>query len=327
MNVLILGGTRFIGRHIAESLLHAGHSVTVFSRGISPDHLPQDIQRLHGDRDAGTQGLQSLVGRTWDACIDVSGYTPRQVRPTAELLKKIVSRYVFISAVSVYGDPALRPVEESHPRLPPAPDDVTELNNQTYGAAKVACENLLETIYRDRFTTLRPQIVVGTHDQSGRYVYWLHRASQAEPMLAPGDGTDHLQVIDVRDVARFVLMIIERNLSGAFNLSGPRITWREFINLLAPREVVWVPADVIRAAGVTESDLPLFRTENGPRSALMDVSNARARTAGLAITNSRSTLDFVRQSHEIIQDPSFLAPERERELIQKSRQLRPTSRT
>src|SRR5215218_2388949 len=114
MKVLILGGTRFIGRHIVEALLAGGHSVSVFNRGRTPDELPAHVERLRGDRDDGASGLNAVGAWGWDVCVDVSGYTPRQVRPAVERLSANVSRYVFVSAVSVYGDPRQRPVRETH---------------------------------------------------------------------------------------------------------------------------------------------------------------------------------------------------------------------
>ena len=120
MKVLILGGTQFIGRHLAETLVSFGHAVSILNRGKTPDELPAQVERLRGDRDHGAAGLASLTGRVWDVCVDVSGYTPRQVRPSAEHLRQRVGRYVFVSAVSVYGDPVQRPVLETHRCLPPA---------------------------------------------------------------------------------------------------------------------------------------------------------------------------------------------------------------
>src|SRR4051794_5742801 len=105
MKVLVLGGTQFVGRHIVEAMLAGGHSVSILNRGRTPDELPPRVERLRGNRDEGAAGLKALGGRTWDACIDVSGYTPRQVRPAVELLSANLDRYVFVSAVSVYGDP------------------------------------------------------------------------------------------------------------------------------------------------------------------------------------------------------------------------------
>jgi 2'-hydroxyisoflavone reductase len=315
MKVLILGGTQFIGRQIAETLLTAGHTVSTLTRGQSPDELPTEIERFRGNRDLGILGLEALKNRSWDACIDLSGYTPHQVRPSAEMLRASVKRYVFVSAVSVYGDPQQRPVHETHPRMAPASEDVTEINAETYGPLKVACEDIVQQIYADRCTLLRPQVVVGPHDQRGRYSYWVQRAMQPGEMLAPGDGSDHLQVIDVRDVAQFARTVIEQDLTGPFNLAGPRFTWAEFMNLLAPQKIVWVPTEIIKAAGVTEFELPLFRPDHGARSSLMDISNQQARAAGLTLTTPEIT---ERDMQAWFQGKTFtptLSLEREAELI------------
>jgi 2'-hydroxyisoflavone reductase len=323
MRVLILGGTQFIGRHIVEALLAAGHTVSILTRGVSPDELPPHVERLRGDRDEGATGLLALAGRSWDACVDVSGYTPRQVRPSAELLRGSVGRYIFVSAVSVYGDPAgsqdeakpLRPVRETHPRLPPAAEDVTEVNGETYGALKVACENIVQSLYGESCALLRPQVVVGPHDPSGRYAYWVRRATLGGPMLAPGDGSDHVQVIDVRDLARFARTLIEGGLSGSFNLAGPRLTWAHFMRLLGANDLVWAPAEIIAAAGLTFVELPLYRPERGPRASLMDVSNEQALAAGLALTDPALTVADMRAWLAGRDGPLALAPEREAELI------------
>jgi 2'-hydroxyisoflavone reductase len=315
MRILILGGTQFIGRQIVETLLAAGHAASILTRGKSPDELPVEVERLRGDRDEGPRGLEALRGRSWDACIDVSGYTPRQVRPSAELLRAKVKRYVFVSSNSVYGDPRQRPVIETFPRVPPAGEDVTEIDAESYGQLKVACEDIVQEIYADRCTLLRPQIIVGENDPRSRYAYWVERAMQGGAVLAPGDGADHLQVIDVRDVAQFARTVIEKNLCGAFNLSGPRLTWAAFMKLLGAENIVWVAAEIIRAAGVTEFDLPLFRREGGPRSSLMDLSHERARAAGLTLTDPEITIRDIRAWLRGNSLTPSLSREREKELI------------
>ena len=323
MRVLILGGTQFLGRYIAETLLAAGHAVSVLNRGVTPDALPAQVERLRGDRDAGPPGLQALMGQTWDACVDVSGYTPRQVRASAEALRSNVKRYVFISAVSVYGDPKERPVRETHPRMAPAGEHVLDVNGETYGALKVACEDIVQQVYGDRATLLRPQVIAGPHDPSGRYSWWVQRAGRGGEMLAPGDGSDHLQVIDVRDVAHFVASVVERDLAGTFNLAGPRFTWARFITMLGAPSIVWVDAPTLRAAALSFNELPLFRPERGARSSLMDVSNERALAAGLELTEPEATLRDVRESVRGRAPAAALSPEREAELIEISRRASP----
>lgn len=320
MKILILGGTQFVGRHLVEACLSAGHAVSILNRGKTADTLPADVERLRGDRDQGASGLACLAGRNWDACIDVSGYTPRQVRASAERLRGQVKRYVFVSSVSVYADdPARRPVVETDPLLSTAAEDVSEVNGETYGPLKVACENIVREIYGEGATLLRPQIVVGPHDHTGRYTYWVNRAAHGGEMLAPGDGTDHVQVFDVRDLARFVVKLIEDDLAGIFNLAGPRITWATFMTLIGAQQPVWVSADLIKAAGLTFVELPLFRPEHGARSSLMDVGGERARDAGLTLTAPEVTLRDTRAWSLTADLPVALPPEREAELIRRSR--------
>ena len=321
IRILILGGTRFVGRHIADSFLAAGHLVTVLNRGQSSDDLPASVVRLRGDRDAGLAGISALEAGMWDACIDVSGYTTRQVRASAELLRDRVGRYVFVSAVSVYGDPKERPVLESTPLSPPAAEDVTEIDGDTYGPLKVACEKIVLEIYGQRGALLRPQVVAGPHDPSGRYTHWVNRAARGGAMLAPGDGSDHVQVIDARDLGRFAVTVVENQLAGAFNLAGPRITWAEFMRYLGAENPVWVSTVTLRSAGLDFLDhLPLFRRDGCARSSLMNVSSAKAKAAGLALTSPAITVRDTRAWSLTAEIPVALPPEREAELIRISRQ-------
>jgi 2'-hydroxyisoflavone reductase len=319
MNVIVLGGTQFIGRHIVDVLLAHGDRVSVLTRGKTRDDLPSSVERLRGDRNDGADGLAALGARRWDACVDVSGYTPRQVRASAEHLRDLVSRYVFISTVSVYADSDVAPLDESHPRAEPAGEDVTEVTFSTYGPLKVTCEDIVQTVFGDRAAILRPQIVAGAHDPTGRYPYWIQRASQGGEVLAPGDGSDHLQVIDVQDLARFTRTAIVRGLSGAFNLAGPRITWAEFMRLIGVEQPVWIDAGTLRDAGVTFAELPLFLADGGPRSNLMHVSAARALAAGLVLSDPADTVRSVREWLRAIAITPALSPERERELLARAR--------
>ena len=311
MKILILGGTQFIGRHMTLAYLAAGHTVSVLTRGLSPDDLPPEVERLRGDRDQGLAGLAALSNRTWDACIDVSGYTPRQVRPSAEFLRNQVQRYVFVSSVSVYGDTRHRPVRETDPLLPAAAEDVTEVNGETYGPLKVTCEGIVQELFGPRSTILRPQIVAGPHDHTGRYPYWVNRAVQGGEMLAPGDGSDHLQVIDVRDLARFTVRVVEEGLDGVFNLVGPRLSWSAFMQVLGAEQVTWVSTEVLEAQGVTSQELPLYRPEHGPLSSLMDVRPDRILAAGLTLTDPVVTVRDTRAWSATAQLTPPFTPERE----------------
>jgi 2'-hydroxyisoflavone reductase len=318
MNVLVLGGTQFVGRHIVEELLRGGHAVTTLNRGQFIDELPPQVERLRGDRNLGVTGLAALSGRKWETCIDVSGFMPLHVRSSTEKLYSSVRHYVFVSAVSVYGDPACGPVRETHPRSPPAGDDVTEINQATYGPLKVACENIVSEVFGGRCTLLRPQIVAGPYDPLDRFSYWVRRATQGGKMLAPGSGADHLQFIDARDVAGFVRTVCEKRLSGRFNLAGPRLTWTEFMSVLGASNLVWVPAEILSAAGVSEFELPLFRPAGGPRSSLMHVDNSSAVQAGLTLTDPAITVRDVRTWLVNRDLPPALSSELEDQLIRQS---------
>lgn len=316
MQILILGGTQFLGRNIAEELLQSGHTLTIFNRGRTPDPLPSSIERLRGDRDRGHPGLASLANRTWDLCIDVSGYTAQQVRPSAELLQSRIHRYIYISAVSAYNTPPLRPVLESYALAPTISEDVTELTNDTYGRLKATCESIIGDLYGDHATFLRPQIVVGPGDYQTGYRYWLQRAARGGEMLAPGNGTDHLQVIDIADLTRFVNVVVSHDLHGPYNLAGPRLTWANFIELLAPEKVTWIPTEILTTQNITEFQLPLYRPEHSPRAGLMDISCAKAQSAGLTHTPPAITLQRTRPwaTQQPFNPP--LPPETESHLLQ-----------
>ena len=215
----------------------------------------------------------------------------------------------------MYGNPSSGPVGELQPRSPPADEGVTEITGETYGPLKVACENIVEATFAGRCTLLRPQVVAGPYDPLDRFSYWVRRAAQGGEMLAPGDGSDYLQWIDAGDVARFTRTVCEQAIDGSFNLAGPRLTWAQFMAALGAQNLVWVPAALIRAAGLTEFELPLYRPAGSTRSSLMHVSNARAAAAGLALTDPAITIQEVRAWLQGKDEQPALPPEREAALI------------
>ena len=325
MKILILGGTRLIGRHIAATCIEQGDQVTLFNRGRSPDDLPAHVERLRGDRDQGAAGLEALANRTWDACIDVSGYTAIQVRASAELLRDQVRRYLYISSVSAYGDPDECPVYETAPLLPDIDESTTVLDQETYGRLKATCERIVTKTCGHAALIFRPQVVTGPRDASGRYAFWVKRAERTTPMLAPGDGSDYVQVIDVRDLARFARHALENEQTGAFNLAGPRFTWKRFIALLGVANPVWIAAKTLLDAGLSWRELPLFRPEKY-RSSLMDVENTKARQAGLTLTDPADTLRDFREWMKSASESEVIPPDiaqehlsfsQEQEIIQK----------
>ncbi|BDP43266.1 hypothetical protein DAETH_32350 [Deinococcus aetherius] len=325
MSVLVLGGTRFVGRHIVEALLAGGHRVSVLTRGRTPDDLPGQVERLRGDRDEGEAGLKALAGRTWDACVDVSGYTPRQVRASAEMLRDAVGRYVFVSTGSVYAEQDRHPVREDDPLLPQADEDVTEVTGETYGPLKVTCERIVREVFGARATILRPQIVAGPFDPTGRYTYWVDRVAAGGEFLAPGDGSDFVQVIDARDLARFTVGVLEGDVPGVFNLSGPRLTWHEFLDVVrgatgSDGTPVWVDPATLEAHGVGWRELTLYIPVNGEQGGLMDMANERALAAGLTLTDPLVTARDTRAWSEDTPQKAPLSREREAEVLRAVRE-------
>lgn len=275
MRILTIGGTRFVGRHVVEQAVSAGHELTVFHRGdAEPDDLPP-VEHLHGDRDG---GLGALEGRTWDAVVDVCGYAPRVVRLSADALLGSVARYCFISSESVYAEPLPPKVTEDAPL---ATLCAAEGEWSWYGPLKVLCERVVETVFAERALVVRPGYVVGPRDTTDRFTSWVRRSSLGGTMLAPGTGEDVFQFVDGRDLGSFVVRLLEEEASGAFNADGEPLTLAGFLAscarvTAADTQVRWVPQEQVREAHLEE----LFPMWEADGSAVMDAS--RARVAGLA---------------------------------------------
>ncbi|MGF1505529.1 MAG: NAD-dependent epimerase/dehydratase family protein [Anaerolineae bacterium] len=303
MAVLVLGGTQFIGRHITQALLAAGHEVTLFHRGrTNPDlfYVPQ----LTGDRDDQVgEGRNALrdSGQTWDACIDISGYVPRHVRDSAVLLADRVGYYVFISTISVYARPFQRGYTEAAP-LQPIEHPESEAVGEHYGELKVICENEVRAAFGERAALLRLGLVCGPWDHTDRVTYWVMRAAQGGRMLVPAAPDDPFQTVDARDIAAFTTHILGAQPHGPVNVVAPPVTWREWLAACAAvtdaaSEPVWVdderwlhdhtPQDT-RPRGA----LPMFiPEENGPA---WTADNSRSVQWGAAY---RPVADSVRAIH------------------------------
>jgi 2'-hydroxyisoflavone reductase len=264
VRLLVLGGTKLVGRGLATAALAAGHDVTLFHRGVTGLDVHPEAEHLLGDRDG---GLDVLSGREWDACVDVSGYEPRLVRSSAEVLAASVGRLVYISTISVYDDMA-RPVDESAPiaTLPPGVDpDVFAWEH--YGALKALGEQAVRDVFGNRASIVRPGYVVGPHDHTGRFTWWVRRAAQGGRMPVPASIHERAQFIDSRDLGAFLLRVTEDALPGAYNATGPvpPIGMRDVLALAAQEagvdlDVVVVPDAEVTAAGV---DYPLWVDDPG----------------------------------------------------------------
>src|SRR3954470_12578760 len=219
IDLLILGGTGFIGPHLVRHAVARGHRVTIFTRGRRQADLPNEVTRLVGDRNG---QLGALIGKRWDAVIDDSATNPEWVRQSAQLLKDSAGRYLFTSSTGVYYPYLTRGLDESvAPHLDiKDPKDFSE----TYGVSKARCEHEVQEAFGDRALVVRPTYIVGPGDTSDRFPYWPQRLAKGGEVLAPGRPDDPMQIIDVRDLAEFMIRVLENNHNGIFNVAGPKST-------------------------------------------------------------------------------------------------------
>jgi 2'-hydroxyisoflavone reductase len=326
MRLLVLGGTKFLGRALVEAALARGHDVSIFTRGrTNPDLFPE-VERLRGDRDG---DLRALEGGRWDAAVDTSGFVPRVVRASAELLRKAVGHYTFVSSGSVYADHSRRNVESS--ALAELEDPASEDVETDYGALKAACERIVAEVYGERALVVRAGLIVGPHDPTGRFTYWPVRVARGGDVLAPEPRDARVQLIDVRDLAEWIVRMAEAGRGGVYNAVGPepRPTLEELLETCRAvanpsARFVWVGEAFLVERGVAEwMELPLWiaAPEYG---AFMDVDVSRAVAAGLTFRplaeTVRATLEWARtDERDGLREDAGLAPEREAELLEEWR--------
>ena len=303
MRLLILGGTKFLGRALTEAALARGHELTLFNRGETNAELFPDVEKLRGDR---TSDLSALEGRSWDVVFDVAGYVPGVVRASAELLRDS-GRYVFVSTISVYEN-FDEPWDESGPvaELGDAPVDALAADYSNYGALKALCEAEVEEVFGERALVVRPGLIVGPHDPTGRFTYWAHRLARGGEILAPGPPERLAQFVDVRDLAEWMADAAAGGLSGTFNATSEGVPWGE---LLDGATVTWVPDEFLQEHEVGEwMELPLWVAGTGLRVDVTRILDAGLRTRPLA-----ETLAGAADAPAV--DGVGLAPEREAELL------------
>ncbi|MBZ0277411.1 MAG: SDR family oxidoreductase [Anaerolineae bacterium] len=284
MRVLILGGTKFLGRHIVEAALARGHEVTLFNRGNTNADLFPEVEKLRGDRDG---NLSALQGRRWDVAIDPSGYVPRIVRASVDMLANQVEHYTFISSISVYADTTLYGMDESAPLNTLQDEMVEEITGQTYGGLKVLCERAAEAIMPGRVLHVRSGLIVGPNDPTDRFTYWPVRVAMGGEILAPSAPEMNIQIIDVRDQADWIIRMAEARQAGVYNVTGPASPLTIGQLLETCREIsgsdttfTWVPDDFLLEHDVTPFvELPLWvpKTYNGFQS----INIQKALDAGL----------------------------------------------
>jgi 2'-hydroxyisoflavone reductase len=336
MRILILGGTGFLGPACTESALARGYRVTHFNSGRTeqrrheagrPSVVPMGVEQLYGNRDPNKtaddrrhegeadaakdanspKGLSQLEGKTWDAVIDTSGYFPRMVRASAALLAPAVKQYVFISTISVYKDMSTPHLDETAP-LRTLEDPATEemgKDSINYGGGKALCEKAAEAAMPGRVTNIRPGFMVGPRDVSGRFIYWPVRESLGGAMIVPGAPADPIQIIDVRDVADWIIHCIEERIVGIYNVTGParELSMKgmvEGVRKGVGSEVsfTWVPNEFLESEKVTGDRFPLYAPPEGESAGVHHCDISRALAKGLKCRpvpeTSKATLEWYR---------------------------------
>ena len=319
MKLLVLGGTKFLGRHAVAAALAAGHEVTIFTRGQTNPELFPEVEHLHGDRDG---ELDALRGRAWDGVVDTSGYVPRIVRQSAELLRDRVGRYVFVSSISVYADFS-EPVTESTPVAELA-DPASEEIMEDYGALKAACERVVEEVYGDRSARVRAGLIVGPYDPTDRFTYWPRRIARGGDGARPRrPGCTGPVRRCTRSRARGSSSSRSTGPGGTFNATGPAepLTFAALLEraraaIGSDADLVWVDEERVLDAGVEPwTELPLWlpgREHAGMARA--DISKALA--AGLAFRPVEETVvDTLAWDRTVAGERPTLAPEREQEIL------------
>jgi 2'-hydroxyisoflavone reductase len=321
LRLLVLGGTRFLGRHFVEQALAAGHRVTLLHRGRSAAGLFPDAEHRIADRNG---DLAALRAGEWDAVLDTSAYVPRHVRSAAAALAGRIGRYLLVSSVSVYADFARPGADEDAP-LQSLADPTTEVvSGETYGGLKVLCEQALAQVLPQACLIARPGLLVGPHDPTGRFTWWLQRLRAGGDVLAPGEAGARVQFIDARDAAAWLLTQAQTGNVGTYNLTGPAspLTMGELLDttrrVLRPdARLHWVDEDFLLREGVTPwSELPLWvaRAEAG----LHEIDIMRALRSGLVCRPLAETVADTAawaQAHDGPHADVGLSPEREAALL------------
>ena len=298
MKLLILGGTRFLGRHVVDAALARDDYVTLFTRGRQPNPWGARVTRSQATAIRPSQpALAALATGTWDAVIDTCGYVPRIVRASAELLAPRVGRYLFVSSISVFTDASKTGLDESSP-VGVLADPATEEVGKHYGPFKAACENVVTEVFGDRALNVRPGLIVGPHDPTDRFGYWVARfvhprllPDRAGAAVVPLPEGRPLQWIDARDLAAFLLDLVAASAAGTYNATSPAGQWTMgmLIDALvaaggaaAPR-VAWTDeATLLEHKVAPWTGLPLWiPTSFAEEAGFMDIDCRKAHAAGL----------------------------------------------
>src|SRR3954463_15655458 len=334
LRILILGGTGFTGPFQVRHALERGHKVTVFNRGKThPGDVPKEVEQLTGDRNG---QLDALKNRKWDVAIDNPTSVPVWVRDVGQILKGNVDRYVFISTISVYADTSKGNISEDAPLakytgtdpMRESRDSIIASKFQLYGPLKALSEQEAEKWFPKQTLIIRPGLIVGPRDETDRFSYWPVRIDRGGEVMAPGAPTDPVQFIDGRDLAEWVIRMVERRETGIYNATGPDKTLGVGAMLEAIRSAndskatfTWVDADFLEAQKVAPwSDMPVWVPPRGEEAGMGRINIQRAVAKGLTFrplaVTARDTLAwFKSQPADRQKLRAGLTPEREAEVL------------
>lgn len=324
MRILIIGGTKFAGRHLVEAALGRNHEVTLFNRGKTNPGLFPQVEIILGDRE---KDVDKLKGRIWDAVIDVVGYLPRLVRLSAETLKDSVSQYVFISSISVYEDVSKVGVDESAPVAKIQNETTEEITGETYGPLKALCEQVVQSIYGERALIIRPGLIVGPHDPTDRFTYWPVRVARGGEVLAPHKPDAPIHIVDARDLAEFIIKLVEEHAFGVYNATGPNyeLTIGRLLDVCkqvssSDANFKWASLEFLNQNNVQPwSDMPVWVPDEGETEGFARIDVSKAIRAGLKFRpleeTVRDTLAWAKLRPADHEWRAGLKPEREQELL------------
>ena len=295
MKLLVLGGTLFLGKHLVESALTRGHEVTLFNRGQhNPDIFPE-VEKLQGNRDG---NMVALKGRTWDAVLDTSGYVPRIVGASANLLAGSANLYMFISTISVYADFTSPNFDENYKLGTIEDETIEEITGESYGPLKVLCEKAVQEAFPGKTLIVRPGLIVGPDDPTDRFTYWPRRVAQGGEVLAPGDGNDPVQVIDVRDLADWTIRMVEANQTGIYQATGPdyTLTMKNMVEQCVETtgsgaDLTWVSTKFLNEKGIKPwADMPSWIPADSKMAYMQTADCRKAIEAGLTFRPLSETI-------------------------------------
>lgn len=312
LRILILGGTAFLGPAQVEYALARGHTVTLFNRGRTNPNMFPGVEKLVGDR--AEPDYSALEGREWDVVIDNSANVAQWVMDAAPLLKDAVDRYLFVSSISAHKDNSIVGQDETGPVFTQEEyDEVMAAEapfGQAFGPNKAQAERETFKVFGDRGIVVRPGLIVGPMDNSDRFTYWPVRIDRGGEVLAPGDGTDHTQIVDVRDLSEFMIHLLEAEASGTYVATGPEnpMTMAEMLNGIravttTPVTLTWVDADFLQEHEVRPwQDMPAWFPKSPEMAGFSSYDISKAVGAGLSFRplaeTARDTLEWWKSKPE-----------------------------